>query len=214
MSTNLKNPKEQDDHKKGTMSDQSQLTRVTPTALLGNQGQRPLKHITSLGTDFETHAYWQGYAEEPTTKEIVAREACTIALSNVQRTHWRVIKCKEPLGNCPEAVIGQATINFYSQVWKSLKDSLPELYCVNLAEAYDTQESASSRILCEIKRYNLHLPNGRSDQKPLAKGGYGEKTGTESTTRFMQASFFEKSMHSVPETRGRTYKVLPRSAKI
>jgi hypothetical protein len=25
--------------------------------------------MMSLGTDFETHAYWQGYAEEPAAKE-------------------------------------------------------------------------------------------------------------------------------------------------
>jgi hypothetical protein len=76
-------------------------------------------------------------------------------LSEVQGTHWNVIKCKEHLGNHPEAVIGQATINLDSQVWKSLQDSLPKLYCVDLAEAYVTQESASLKILCEKKRYDL-----------------------------------------------------------
>ncbi len=34
------------------------------------------------------------------------------------------------LGDHPGAVIGQATINLYSQVWKSLEDSLPKLYCI------------------------------------------------------------------------------------
>jgi hypothetical protein len=32
----------------------------------------------------------------------------------------------------PEAVVRQATINLDSQIWKSLGDSLPELYCVDL----------------------------------------------------------------------------------
>ncbi len=36
--------------------------------------------VTSLGTDFEMHAIWQGYVEEPTAKDFVAMEACTIAL--------------------------------------------------------------------------------------------------------------------------------------
>ncbi len=34
----------------------------------------------------------------------------------------------------------------YSRVWKSLWDSFPKLYCIDLAEAYITRESFSSRI--------------------------------------------------------------------
>ncbi len=30
-----------------------------------------LEDMTSLGTDFETHAIWQGYIEEPTAKDFV-----------------------------------------------------------------------------------------------------------------------------------------------
>jgi hypothetical protein len=67
--------------------------------------------MTSLGTDFETHAYWQGYVEEPAAKDFVARKVHTIALSKVQGTHWNTSKCKEHLGSCPEAVVRQATIN-------------------------------------------------------------------------------------------------------
>jgi hypothetical protein len=54
--------------------------------------------------------------EEPAAKDFVARKACTIALSKAQGIHWNKIKCKERLGNCPEAVVGQATINLDSQV--------------------------------------------------------------------------------------------------
>jgi hypothetical protein len=89
--------------------------------------------MISLGTDFETHAKWQGSVEEPTAKDFVARKVHTIDLNEVQGTNWNTIKCKEHLGSCPEAVNRQATINLYSQVWKSLWDSLPELYCVDLA---------------------------------------------------------------------------------
>jgi hypothetical protein len=117
--------------------------------------------MTSLGTDFEMH----GLAEEhlrcikvvthlfgdggldvghcmvspPTAKEFVAMKTHTIASGKAQGT---------------EGVTGQATMNLYSQVWKSLEDSLPKLYCVDLAEAYVTQESASSRILCGKERYD------------------------------------------------------------
>jgi len=108
----------------------------------------------SLGTDFEMHAMWQGYVEEPAAKDFVARKVRTIELNKVQGILWNANKCEERLGNHPEAVLRQATINLHSRVWKSLGDSLPELYCVDLAEAYVMQESVSSRILCEKKRYD------------------------------------------------------------
>jgi hypothetical protein len=130
--------------------------------------------MTSLGTDFETHANWQGYVEEPSAKDFVARKACTIALSEAQRIHWNMIKCKEHLRYCPGAVIGQATINLDLRVWKSLEDSLPKLYCIDLVEAYVMQEIASLRILCEKKSYDSQLPNRRSHQKPLGKDGNGK----------------------------------------
>jgi hypothetical protein len=159
-STSLKNPVDQDGCKKGTLSNQPQLTRITSAALLGSWVLQPIKEMTSLGTDFETHANWQGYVEEPTEKDFVTRKACTIALSEAQGTHWNEIKCNERLGNHPEAVVGQATINLDSQVWKSLENSLPKLFCIDLAEAYVMQEDVSLRILCEKKRYDSQSPNG------------------------------------------------------
>jgi hypothetical protein len=126
------------------------------------------------------HANWQGYIEEPAAKDFVARKASIIALSKVGGTHWNGIKCKEHLGSCPEAVVRQATINLNSQVWKSLEDSLPKLYCIELVEAYVTQESVSLRILCEKKRYDLQLPHGHLQEEPSAKGG----TGKENQYRF------------------------------
>ncbi len=42
--------------------------------------------MTSLGTDFEMHAIWQGYIEDPAEKDFVARKARTIALSKGQGT--------------------------------------------------------------------------------------------------------------------------------
>ena len=52
---------------------------------------------------------------------------------------------------------------------------MPKLYCVDLAEAYVTQESVDLRILGEKKRYDLRSPNRRLHEKPLVKGRTGEK---------------------------------------
>jgi hypothetical protein len=64
--------------------------------------------MMSLGTDFEMHAIWQGYVEDPPAKDFVVRKARTIALSEAQGTQ-------------------QSTL-FTSL--KSLGDSIPELYCI------------------------------------------------------------------------------------
>jgi hypothetical protein len=69
--------------------------------------------MMSFGTDFETHAIWQGYVEDPAAKDFIARKAHTIALS-------------EAGGSCHKTSNNQP----YSQVWKSLWDFIPELYCV------------------------------------------------------------------------------------
>jgi hypothetical protein len=61
-------------------------------------GTTVLEDMTSPETDFEAHAIWQGYVEEPAAKDFVARKACTIALRKAQGTHWNVNKCKECLG--------------------------------------------------------------------------------------------------------------------
>jgi hypothetical protein len=131
--------------------------------------------MTSLGTDFLVHAKLQGSIEEPAAKNFVGRKVCMITLSEVQGTHWNAIKCKEHLGNHAEAVVRQATTNLNSRVWKSLEDSLPKLYCIDLAETYVTQESFNSRILSEKKRYDLRSPNGCLHEKPLVKSRTGKE---------------------------------------
>jgi hypothetical protein len=55
-------------------------------ALLCQLGRQLLKDMTSLGTDFEMHAIWQGYIEDPAAKDFEARKACTIALSKARGT--------------------------------------------------------------------------------------------------------------------------------
>jgi hypothetical protein len=149
--------------------------RVTPTAPLASWVLQLIKGIMSLRTDFKKHAKWQEFIEEPAAKDFVARKVCTSEWNKLQGTSWNGIKCKEHLRSCPEAVVRQATINIDSQVWKSLGDSFPEPYCIDLAEVYVTRESVRSSRLCEKKRYDLQLPNERSHEKCLAKGGMGNK---------------------------------------
>ncbi len=97
--------------RKGMLSNQSWLTCITPTAFLVSWVLQPIEGVTSLGTDFEKHAIWQGSVEEPAAKEFVARKVRTIKWSKVQRTIWNAIKCKERLRSHPAAVVRQAPFN-------------------------------------------------------------------------------------------------------
>jgi hypothetical protein len=95
--------------KKGTLSDQPWLLRITFTALLCRWGWQLLNNMTSLGTDFEMHAIWQGYieVEEPAAKDFVARKACTIALSEAQGTQQSTLftSLEIPWGFLTQAVL-------------------------------------------------------------------------------------------------------------
>jgi hypothetical protein len=64
--------------------DQPRLLHLTSMALLCHWRQQLRKDMTSLGTNFEMHAIWQGYVEEPAAKDFVERNACTIALSKAR----------------------------------------------------------------------------------------------------------------------------------
>ncbi len=94
-------------HKKGTLSDQPWLSRVTSTATLCHWGQQLLKDMMSLETDFEMHAIWQGYIEDPTAKDFVARKARTFALSKAQGTQQSTLftSLEIPLGFLTWAVL-------------------------------------------------------------------------------------------------------------
>jgi hypothetical protein len=132
----------------------------------------------------------KAYAEELTAKELIARNTHTIASEEARGIHWNRTKCKEHYGNPPEAVIGQATINLDSQVLKSLEDSLPELYCVDFAEAYVMQENLSSWLMCRNKRERLicDCPMDVCTRNLWQRAKMGKETGTESTTRVPQTS--------------------------
>ncbi len=79
--------------------------RVTPTVLLDSWVLQPIEGMTYLGTDFETHAEWQGSIEESAATDFVARKVHTTVLNEVQGTNWNAIKCKERLGSHP--VVGR-----------------------------------------------------------------------------------------------------------
>jgi hypothetical protein len=98
-------PENPEECKKGTLSNRPQLSHVTSTALLlSHWGQQLLEDMTSLETDFEMHAIWQGYVEDPAAKDFVARKACTIPLSNVQGTQQSTLftSLEIPWGFHPE----------------------------------------------------------------------------------------------------------------
>ncbi len=79
-------PENPEERKKGMLSDRPQPLHIRSRVPQCHWGWQSLKDMTSLGTDFEMHAIWQGYVEEPAAKDIVERKARTIALSKVQWT--------------------------------------------------------------------------------------------------------------------------------
>jgi hypothetical protein len=93
--------------KNGMLSDQPRLSFVTFTALLCHREQQSLKDMTSFGTDFEMHSIWQGYVEDLTAKDFVARKARTIALCKAQGTRQSTLfmSLEIPWGFLTQAVL-------------------------------------------------------------------------------------------------------------
>jgi hypothetical protein len=150
-----------------------------------------LEDMTSLGTDFEMHVIWQRYVEEPAGKDFVARKAHTITLSKVQGTQQSTLfmSLKIPWGFLTRAVL------------------------CSLAGLMPRKKSVSSRILVSKKGMICVHPMDVHTRNLLRKAGRGRITGSESTTRFPQASCFEKPTRSVPEIWVHMYNVPARSAK-
>jgi hypothetical protein len=91
--------------------------------------------MMSFVTDFETHAIWQGYVEDPTAKDFVARKARTIALSKAQGS------CHKTCNNQPIHEFGYP-----------FGDSIPGLYCVAwLGQGH--ARKCQSEDFCEKERY-------------------------------------------------------------
>jgi hypothetical protein len=63
--------------------------------------------MTSLGTDFEMHAIWQGYIAEPAAKDSAARKSHITALSKEQGTQQSTLfmSLKISWGSVTQAVL-------------------------------------------------------------------------------------------------------------
>jgi hypothetical protein len=93
--------------------------------------------MMSFVTDFETHAIWQGYVEDPAAKDFVARKARTIALSKAQES------CHKTSNNQPIHEFGYP-----------FGDSIPRLYCVAWrGQGY--ARKCQSKDFCEKERYEF-----------------------------------------------------------
>ncbi len=98
----------------------------------------------------------------------------------------------------------------YSWVWISLGDSIPGLYCIAW-QSLTHARKCQFEDLCEKERYELCSVQWTFTAETFGKRQTRE-TCSEATTRFPRASCFEKPARSVPETWGRMYDVLARSA--
>jgi hypothetical protein len=105
-------------------------------ALLCHWGQQSLKDMMSLGTDFEMHAIWQGYVEDPAAKDFVARKAHNIVLSEAQGTQQSTLftSLEIPWGFLTQAVLR----------------SLPVKKCTSHRESHFTCERWFSLITCKL----------------------------------------------------------------
>jgi hypothetical protein len=92
--------------------------------------------MMSFVTDFETHAIWQGYVEDPAGKDFVARKACTIALSKARGI------CHKTSDNQPIHEFGYP-----------FGDSIPGLYCVAWLGRGHARRKCQSKDFCEKERY-------------------------------------------------------------
>jgi hypothetical protein len=91
--------------------------------------------MTSFVTDFEMHAIWQGYVEDPAAKDFVVRKARTIALSKAQGS------CHKTSDNQPIHEFGYP-----------FGDSIPRLYCIAWLGRGHTRK-CQSEDFCEKERY-------------------------------------------------------------
>ncbi len=98
-----------------------------------------LKDRMSFVTDFETHAIWQGYVEDPAPKDFVARKAHTITLSKARGS------CHKTSNNQPIHEFGYP-----------FGDSIPGLYCVAWLGRGHARKCQSNDF-CEKERYESCL---------------------------------------------------------
>jgi hypothetical protein len=146
MSRSLRNPEEQDDRKKRGV-DQSAPTHVHHTHCV------PMQLGTTADWRYNDHRDWLWEARQMARvrwgtryKGFFSEKIPHYQIEQSARNHMecdQVQRVPEKLSSsCHQTSNNQP----YSWVWKSLWDSFPELYCVDLAEAHVTRESVSLRI--------------------------------------------------------------------
>jgi hypothetical protein len=114
--------------------------------------------MMSFVTDFEMHAIWQGYVEDPAAKDFVARKACTIALSKTQ-------------GSCHKTNANQPIHEF----GYPFGDSILGLYCVAwLGQGH--ARKCQSKDFCEKERHE-----SCSVQQTFAAETFGKRQKRESS---------------------------------
>jgi hypothetical protein len=114
--------------------------------------------MMSFVTDFEMHAIWQGYVEDPTAKDLVARKARTIALSKARGS------CHKTSDNQPIHEFGYP-----------FGDSIPGLYCVAwLGQGH--ARKCQSKDFCEKERYE-----SCSVQRTFAPETFGKRRKRENS---------------------------------
>jgi hypothetical protein len=107
------------------LSNQPQLTRITPTALLGSWVLQPIKGMTSLVTDFMKRAEWQGSIEEPAAKDFVARKVHTIEWNEVQGTIWNMQRApKKSFRSCRQTSNNQPLFASLEIPWGFLSQAV------------------------------------------------------------------------------------------
>jgi hypothetical protein len=114
--------------------------------------------MTSFVTDFEMHAIWQRYVEDPAAKDFVARKAHTIAMSKARGS------CHKTSNNQP--------IHEYGYPFG---DSIPGLYCVAwLGQGH--ARKCQSEDFCEKERYE-----SCSVQRTIAPKTFGNRRKRENS---------------------------------
>ncbi len=104
------------------------------------------RSMTFFRTDFEKRAMWQGSIEKPAVKVFVARKVRTNAFWQSVRNQLECKQVQRALEKASGSCLLTSNNEPFSRGQKSIHESILRLYCVDLVEAYVTQEDVSSRI--------------------------------------------------------------------
>ncbi len=201
MRKSLRNPEEQADHKRRDV-EQSAPTHAHHTHCTSRQLGTTADRRCDIPRDWlwevchMARVFWGTCCEGFCSKEGPHYQMEQSARNHLERDQVQRVpeksssSCRQTSNNKP-----------YSRVRKSLWDSFPGLYCVDLAKAYVMQESVSSRILMRRKGMICDRPMDVCTRNLWKKAERGKNAGTNSGTRPPQASYFEK-MHKMCQKYG------------